>query len=121
MQQAGRAGLPQYVLEFARPVGRIRGNQDHAGEADGLLEDDPVRAVRRPDGHPVAGFEARAQCPGGALCIRQELSIGPASPGCHVFDGVHQPDAIGDRCGSPPEEVAQAQVEYVVAYLGGPV
>ena len=59
--EQAHAGLVQRVLELGRLVGRVDGHEDRADARGGVLGDEPLVAVGRPDAHAVAGAHAAGQ------------------------------------------------------------
>ena len=72
VEQPVRLGVPEHVREFLALVGRVDGDQGQPGERRGELEDDPLGAVRRPDGDPLAGSEPGEQRPRRALGVGEQ-------------------------------------------------
>jgi len=78
------------VFELTAAVRGVGRHQDHSGQADALLKDDPVRAVGGPDRHAIARLEALEQGPRSTLGILQELGIGPFLPCRRVLHAVDE-------------------------------
>jgi len=94
-EQQPHARLAQHVLELVRAVRRVDIDQDRADLRGGVLHEDPLRAVRRPDPDTIAGADPGAQQPardgvdGGV-----ELGVGHA----HVLMAAHERGAVGEAC-----------------------
>ncbi len=87
--QQGDAGLPQDVLQLVRPVGRVDVHHDDADTGGGVLDEDPLGAVDRPDADPVAlGDALGEQGPRHLVDGGAELGVGPAPSGRHVDEGL---------------------------------
>ena len=70
------ARLPQRVLELAQPIRGIDVDENRAGLRRGVLQDEPLRAVRAPDPDAVARLDAeRQQSAGNALDFRSKSGV----------------------------------------------
>ena len=72
-------GLVEHVLQLVRAVCRVDVDEDRAHLRGGVLDQNPLGAVRRPDAHPVARHDARAeQRPGQGVDVSPQLGIRPS-------------------------------------------
>ena len=103
-EQADGAGLAKNVLEFVRAIRRVDRDDDHPRHGDRLLQDDPLRAVRRPDRDAIAGLESREQAARGRLGFGQELGD-RSSAGAEPDPRPRRPARVG-RARRPPRHEA---------------
>jgi hypothetical protein len=99
VEEAYRPRLAQHVVELARLIGGIDGDDHQPREAGTELEDQPFGEIGRPERDPFARREAREQGARGALRIGEQRPVGPG-PALAVGEspGDHR-DAIGSRVG----------------------
>ena len=87
--QQPNARLAQHVADFMAAVGRVDVDQDRADPGGRVLQQHPLRAVRRPDADPVPGVDSgREQAPGQGVGIGVQLPVGPPPSGRHVDHGL---------------------------------
>ena len=97
--------LAQRVLQLRRLVGRVDVDQDGADARRRVLQDDPFRAVGRPDADPVAALDAVREEPLGAarrlvpeLAIREAEALLPVDQRLAVTEPLHAPvEVLSDR------------------------
>ena len=79
--EQAHARMAQGVAELVHPVGGVDVDEDRADPGGGVLQEYPLRTVRRPDADPVAlvdpGGEQPARQP---LDLAGELAVGPPAP-----------------------------------------
>jgi hypothetical protein len=92
-EQQPHARLAQRVLELVRAIGGVDVDEDRADLGRRVLDDDPLRAVGRPDAHAVAHADPEAQQPGRrGVDRRLELRVGQA----HVLVAADERGAVGE-------------------------
>ena len=93
-QDQGRhPGLAQGIGQLRGPVGGVDVDQHGPDLGGGVLEDDPLGVVRRPDPDPLATLDPQPQqAPGHLLDGRMELGVGQA----HTLVHADQRVVVGD-------------------------
>ena len=106
--QQADARLVDHVREFVGAVRRVDRHQDRADLRGGVLQDRPLRAVRRPDADPIALVDAQPDQP---VRERQHVMvqprIGPPPSGEPVDQGL----AVGMSHRHPVEILADRLAE----------
>ena len=91
-KQRADMGLFQDVSQFVRAVRRVDVDQHHPGARGGMLHEDPLHAVARPD----AGAVARAQSKAGqSACRARDLAIEFAPGEANILMADHQRVPVG--------------------------
>ena len=79
MDEQAHAGLVERVAQLGRLVGRVDRHEDRADARRGVLDDDPLVPVRRPDADAVADVRRRRdQRAGGTVDLAPQLGVGRA-------------------------------------------
>ena len=110
-------GRRQRVLQLARLVGRVDGHEDRADARGGVLDDEPLVAVGRPDADAIArAHPAGQQSAGGQRHLVPQLAIrGPVALLAH-----HQRLALAEALDGAAQALADGQLqEGSVARAGG--
>ena len=106
--QQPQTGLVDRVGQLVGAVGGVDVDQDGAGLRGGVLQDRPLRAVRRPDADAVALRDAGAhEAAGQGGDVAVELGPGPAPAAGHLDERL----AVGVRRGGAAEVVADRLLE----------
>ena len=93
--QQGHAGLATREGQLVAAVGRVDVDQDRAHLRGGVLQQDPLGAVGRPDAHPVARRDpGRDQAAGQRVGIGVQPRVRPAPAAGHV----HQRLPVAEGC-----------------------
>ena len=108
VNQQPDADLVEGVLELGRLVGGIDVDEDGAGPRGGVLDDDPLEAVRRPDADAVALLDpAREQAARREVDELPELGVGGAEP----LLGADERLALGEALDGAPQAGADRLLE----------
>ena len=100
--------LVEHELKLAGAVGGVDVDQDRADLGGGVLGDDPLGPVGRPDADPVALGDAQAeQGVGEGIDLVLQLRVGEAQPGGDVDQG----EAVGEPGGRAVEVRADRVAE----------
>jgi hypothetical protein len=82
-------GLVEYILQFTGPVRRVDVDQDCTDLRGGVLGEQPLRAVRRPDPDPVPLADPGSQQPvRQRVDFRSQLRIRPSTLACAINERI---------------------------------
>ena len=77
----------EHVADLVRAVGRVDVDEDRADPGGGVLDEEPLEQVRRPDPDPVALLDAaRQEAAGDPLDLGVQFAVGQAPAGRDVDD-----------------------------------
>jgi hypothetical protein len=115
--EQAHAGPRQRVLQLGRLVGRVDGHEDRADARGGVLGDDPLVAVGRPDADAIARPHAAGeQAAGGERHLVPQLAIGRAV----ALLAYHQRLAVTEALHGAAQTLADGQLQQRdVAGAGG--
>ena len=103
VKEEADAGLAQGVFQLGGLIRRVDVDENGADPRRGVLDDDPLPAVRRPDAHAVARRDAESeQRPRGLRHDFPQLAVG----GAVILPADHQSVAVAVAFGRGAEVVA---------------
>ena len=126
-QQADRR-LVQHVLQLMGPVGRVDVHQDRTDPGRRVLDEDPLRAVGRPDPDPIAPRDALAQQRrGDPVDGRVQLRVRPPPPARDVDErlvvrqaGGGAAQVVTDRAADERHVTHTARIAQVALHVRPP-